>query len=64
MTLTVYQRKPNKNVLILSTVHKGISVSDGKKKVPDTIQYYNDTKYSVDVLDQMARLYTTKVSSR
>ena len=32
MTLTVYQGKPNKNFLILSTVHKSISVSDGKKR--------------------------------
>ena len=61
MTLTVYQGNPNKYVLIPSTVHKSISVSDGKKMVPDTIQYY---KYRIDVLEQMARRYTTKASSR
>ena len=64
LTLSVYEGKPNKNVLILSTVHKSISVSDGNKKVPDTIQYYNDTKYGVVVLNQMAmlcdQLYQTK----
>ena len=64
MTLTVYQGKPSKNVLLLSTVHKNISITDGRKKIPETIQYYNQTKYGVDVVDQMARLYSTKVSSR
>ena len=37
---------------------KKISVSEGKKKVPDTIQCYKHTNYGVIFLDQMARLYT------
>ena len=64
MTLTVYQSKPSKNVLVLSTVHRSVAIAEGKKKLPETIVYYNATKYGVDVLDQMARLYTSKVSSR
>lgn len=60
-TLTVYQGKKNKNVLVLSTVHQDIQISDGRKKTPESIQYYNETKYGVDVLDQMARLYSSKV---
>ena len=63
-TLTVYQGKPSKNVLVLSTVHKTVSPSSNKKKTQETIEYYNATKYGVDVLDQKARMYTTKVSSR
>jgi hypothetical protein len=31
---------------------------------PETIAFYNDTKYGVDMLDQMAKKYSTKVSSR
>lgn len=33
MTLTVYQGKPNKNVLILSTMHKNVAISDNAKKL-------------------------------
>ena len=62
MTLTVYQGKRSKNAILLSTVHKSVSFSDGRNKLPDSIQYYNSTKYGVDILDQKARLYTTKVS--
>ena len=64
LTLTVYQAKPSKNVLLLSSVHTDVSISTGPKKLPETIEYYNQTKYGVDVIDQMARFYSTKVSSR
>ncbi|KAF2897746.1 hypothetical protein ILUMI_08428 [Ignelater luminosus] len=62
--LTVYQAKPNKNVLLLSTLHTSVTINtDQKKKKPETVLYYNDTKYGVDVADQMARKYTVKASS-
>lgn len=64
LTLTVYQAKPSKNVLLLSSVHTDLLISTGPKKTPETVEYYNQTKYGVDVVDQMARLYSTKVSSR
>ncbi|XP_071746951.1 piggyBac transposable element-derived protein 4-like [Lepeophtheirus salmonis] len=63
-TLTFYQGKKNKNVLILSSVHKSVKVLDVRKRLPESIQYYNETKYGVDILDQMARLYSTKMSFR
>lgn len=63
-TLTVYKSKPNKKVLLLSTKHKNITIAKNKKLVPETITYYNSTKYGVDVLDQMARKYSVKASSR
>nr|XP_040566409.1 piggyBac transposable element-derived protein 4-like [Lepeophtheirus salmonis] len=61
-TLTSYQGK--KKVLILSSVHKSVKVLDVRKRLPESIQYYNETKYGVDILDQMTRLYSTKMSSR
>ena len=64
MLLTVYQGKPSKSVLVLSTVHKTGYVSDGRKKLPEPIEYYNATKSGVDNIDQMARLYSTKVACR
>ena len=63
-TLTVYQGKVAKNVLLLSTMHNYITFSDGRKKLPETVAYYNATKFGVDILDQMARKYSTKVSCR
>ena len=64
ITLTVYQGKPSKNVLVLSSVHKAVPISDTPKKLPESVVYYNHTKSGVDNIDQMARLYTTKVASR
>ncbi|XP_073494170.1 uncharacterized protein [Phyllobates terribilis] len=64
-TLTVYQGKPNKNVVILSSVHPDVVVaSDSAKKTPETVKFYNETKYGVDVVDQMARKYTTRTCTR
>lgn len=63
-TLTIYKSKPNKKVLLLSTKHTNITIEKNKKLVPETVTYYNSTKYGVDVLDQMARKYSVKASSR
>lgn len=63
-TLTVYQGKKQKNVLILSTMHPSIAIGSTEKKLPETVSFYNNTKYGVDVIDQMARQYTTKAGSR
>jgi uncharacterized ubiquitin-like protein YukD len=63
-TLTIYKSKPNKKVLILSSKHKSVNIEKNKKQTPETITYYNNTKFGVDVLDQMAKKYTVKASSR
>lgn len=64
ISLTSYQAKRSKNVCILSSMHKFPTIDEGQKKLPETVKFYNNTKYGVDVLDQMARNYTTKSSSR
>ena len=48
----------------MSTVHRTVAIGNDPKKNPETINFYNSTKYGVDVVDQMARLYSTKVGSR
>lgn len=63
-TLTVYQGKVNKNVLVLSTMHPTVAIGKDKKRLPETISYYNSTKFGVDIADQMARRYSTKAASR
>ncbi|XP_071747466.1 piggyBac transposable element-derived protein 4-like [Lepeophtheirus salmonis] len=62
-TLTSYQGKKNQKNLIMSSVPKSVKVIDVRKRLPESIQYYNETKYGVDILDQMAILYSTKMSS-
>lgn len=64
LTLTVYQGKPNKNVFLLSSMHPNVKIADGGKKLPETVEFYNKTKFGVDVVDQMARQYSTKSASR
>lgn len=63
-TLTIYQGKPRKNVCILSSVHTSVGITDGPKAKPESVTYYNNTKYGVDVLDQMARAYSVKGGTR
>ena len=61
--LTAYKCKKNKFVCLLSTLHTGIACT-GEKRKPSTVLDYNNTKYGVDVVDQMAQNYTCKLSSR
>lgn len=63
-TLTVYQGKSNKNVLILSTVHPYVKIEAGVKMKTDTVTFYNSSKHGVDVVDQMPRKYSVKTPSR
>ena len=62
-TLTVYQGKVNKNVLILSTLHSTIDIGTNRKKLPETVQFYK-TKCGVDILDQMACRYSKTAAAR
>lgn len=64
ITLTAYKAKPTKTVLLLSSLHSSVSVSDGGKRKPDTVLDYNATKFGVDCLDQMACQYSTKAATR
>ncbi|KAJ8889038.1 hypothetical protein PR048_008532 [Dryococelus australis] len=62
--LTVYQEKVNRNVILLSSLHPSVSIAEIEKKTPETIQYYNATKFGVDIMDQMERQYSVKSVSR
>ena len=64
VTVTVYQGKAKKNVLILSTLHPNVHILSNKKQTPETVRFYNETKYGVDVLDFMCKKYSVKASSR
>ena len=64
MLLTVYQGKPKKNALLLSTLHTNAAIGESKKKTSETVKCYNETKYGVDVVDQMSRKYTVRTMTR
>lgn len=59
-TMVSYQATQTKNVLMLSTLHHNNSVSDEDHKKPIIIMEYNKTKCGVDVVDEMAKRYTTR----
>ena len=64
-SLTIYKGKKSKNVYILSTIHQHVKVNmTHPKRLPESVQYYNNTKYGVDVMDQMARHSTCKTGTR
>jgi len=49
LTLAVYQGMVNKHVLILSTMHKDITVADKTKKTTQAVSSYRETNYRVDM---------------
>lgn len=64
LTVTVYKGKPNKKVVILSSMHNSITIENNEKCLPETVKFYNQTKFGVDVTDLMARKYSVKSKSR
>ena len=41
-----------------------VEVGVSEKKKSETVEFYNKTKYGVDVADQMARQYSVKAGTR
>ena len=66
LTITSYQCNKSKSVNILSTLHSSISIPEenNRKKKPKSVLFYSKTKFGVDVLDQMTRIYSLKAASR
>ncbi|XP_076866565.1 uncharacterized protein LOC143517698 [Brachyhypopomus gauderio] len=62
--LTAYAPKKNKAVCILSTMHKQVTISEGRKRKPNTITDYNSMKCGVDIMDQKVRGYTVRAGTR
>lgn len=59
MTMVSYVPKPNKSVVLLSTMHHGADIdsTSGDKQKPEIIMFYNSTKGGVDANDQLCGTY-------
>lgn len=64
VTLSAYQTKPTKRVYMLSTMHHDKQVHPDNKGKTEIQLEYNRTKAGVDSVDQMAKKYTTRSSTR
>ena len=63
-TLVPYVHKKNKAVLLLSTMHNDISVTNDEEKQPEMNIFYNETKGGVDCLDKFVYNYMSKLQTR
>lgn len=59
-TLVSYCPEKNKNVLLMSTLHRDATVRARQDKKPNAILYYNRTKGGVDNLDKFTGTYSCK----
>ena len=55
--LVSYLPKKQKNVLLMSTLHRDAAVSDRDDKKPKIIQHYNHNKGGVNNLDKVFHIY-------
>ncbi|XP_016658230.1 uncharacterized protein LOC107883176 [Acyrthosiphon pisum] len=58
LTLLSYVPKPNKAVLLISSMHNQKGFDNDVQK-PEIISYYNSTKGGVDALDEKCSVYST-----
>ena len=55
LTLVNYQSKPDKNVVVMSSMHHDKRIDPlAYKRKPDIVRFYNATKGAVDAMDKMA----------
>ncbi|GFW32703.1 piggyBac transposable element-derived protein 4-like [Trichonephila clavipes] len=61
ITSTIYQGKARKIVLLVSSIHATVDISNNyPKKLPETISFYNSKKFGINDADKMTRKYSAK----
>lgn len=60
ITLCSYVPKKNKAVILLSTMHNKPITDQNAPFKPEIMQYYNQTKSGVDIMDKMVNEYSVK----
>ena len=61
--LTIYKSKPKK-VFVLNSKHKSVRTEKSNKCLPETVEFYNKTKFGVENTNQMVKKYSVKSGSR
>lgn len=64
VTMASYVPKKNKAVVLLSSYHHSANIEDTEQKKPEIIDFYNNTKYAVDILDKVLSDNDCKRSTR
>lgn len=59
-TIVSYVPRKNKQVVLMSTMHNSVEISNREDKKPKMILDYNASKGAVDTLDQLIGTYTCK----
>ena len=60
-TITVHEGKANKiKMWLFSAPSTHHHLSENAKKIPETVKAYNDTKYVVDIVNQITRKYKVR----
>ena len=61
LTLVNYQSKPDKNVVVMSSMHHDKRIDPlAYKRKPDIVRFHNATKGAVDAMDKMAHVFAAK----
>jgi hypothetical protein len=60
LTLVSYVPKKDQAVILLSSMHHDMTISEDLNNKPEIILYYNQTKGGVDHMDQMVQTYSCK----
>lgn len=54
----IYQANRKKNVLLPSSLHSIVKTEHSVKKLSNSMEFYNATKYGVDIRDYMGQIHT------
>ncbi|KAL2716120.1 piggyBac transposable element-derived protein 4-like [Vespula squamosa] len=57
------RRNPSIKVTILNSKHKSVKISNDRKRIPETVAYYNKTKFGIYVTGQKASKCNVKSKS-
>lgn len=58
------KKSGKKNIVVLSTMHSGVSVTNDQRKKPNVHLFYDHTKGGVDIVDLISSHDTTKIKSK
>ena len=58
------KKEKEKCTIVKHFTHPTLKIDDSEKMTPEVAHFYNSTKYGADMLDQIAKKYSTKSASQ